>query len=278
MKTLFLPLIFFGFCSSLFSQTTIESFPIAICCNKTTNLIFLYPIKSVDRGSRAVLAQKANGAENILQLKAATEDFPATNLSVITSDGKLFSFLVRYAANPPILTISFATMRNEPDTGVKKWSLPNIQLSVQKINDYILSTDDSLVLSKKHFLHHRTSGYGMQITLHGVYIRDNLLWFTFSAENKSFLDYYGIYLRCFLADTKRVSRTAIQEIELPVLYPASTLIVVPGKKKKQFALAFSPFSFAKNKKMVVAMSEKNGGRPLLLSIGYKPILRARLIR
>src|SRR5580698_5987781 len=107
MKMLTLFVFLFGIVSHSVSQTTIESFPISICCNKTTNLIFSYAIKSVDRGSKDVLAQKANGAENVLQLKAARETFQPTNLSVITSDGKLFSFIINYSQNPSALNISF---------------------------------------------------------------------------------------------------------------------------------------------------------------------------
>src|SRR4051812_37752723 len=71
-------------------QTTIiEPYPLNITLNKTTNLIFPYAIKSVDRGSADVLAQKAKGVENILLVKAGKENFSETNLSVITADGKL---------------------------------------------------------------------------------------------------------------------------------------------------------------------------------------------
>lgn len=47
------------------------------------------PLKSVDRGSKDVLAQKAKGVESILQVKAAKTNFDETNLTVINADGKL---------------------------------------------------------------------------------------------------------------------------------------------------------------------------------------------
>ena len=53
-----------------FSQFSIEPYSLQIGINKTTNLIFPYEIKSVDRGSRDVLVQKAKGIENVLQVKA----------------------------------------------------------------------------------------------------------------------------------------------------------------------------------------------------------------
>src|SRR3954470_10418956 len=90
-------------------QTTIiEPYPLKITLNKTTNIIFPYAIKSVDRGSADVLAQKAKGVENILLVKAGRENFPQTNLSVVTADGKLYSFILDYISNPSAINLSFA--------------------------------------------------------------------------------------------------------------------------------------------------------------------------
>jgi conjugative transposon TraN protein len=275
MKMLTLFVFLFGIVSHSFCQTTIESFPISICCNKTTNIIFSYSIKSVDRGSRDILAQKANGAENILQVKAARENFQSTNLSVITSDGKLFSFVIKYEANPTALNISFAKDSNDE---IKQLNNDRVQLTAEKINDFILDRNALIILKQKHFLHRQTFSDGMKLIIHGIYIKDNALWFAFEAENFSFLDYHPDYLHCFIADNKKAARNAIQETELLLLYPETFLETVPGKKKKQFVLAFSPFTFSKDKKMIVEMSEKNGGRMLMLRLSHKTILKARSIK
>lgn len=84
----------------------IEPYHVAVTFSKTTNIIFPYSIISVDIGSQDVLAQKAKGVENILQIKAAKERFPQTNISVVTADGKLTSFLVDYAEQPSVLNLS----------------------------------------------------------------------------------------------------------------------------------------------------------------------------
>ena len=275
MKMFILFVFLSGIFSPAFCQTTIGSFPISICCNKTTNLIFSYAIKSVDRGSPDVLAQKANGAENVLQLKAGRENFPSTNLSVITMDGKLFSFMLNFDKNPAALNISFV---RDSAFSSKNTGNDQVQLSGEKLNDLILDRNASIILKQKYFLHRQIFSDGMKLTIHGIYIKDNALWFLFGAENYSFLDYHPEYLRCFIADTKKATRSAIQETELPLLYPATLLQTVPGKKKKQFVLAFSPFTFSKDKKMIVQISEKNGGRMLLLTVLHKAILKARSVK
>ena len=116
--TLFLFIGTASFCQSSTGKlqtTIIEPYPLQITLNKTTNLIFPYAIKSVDRGSADVLAQKAKGVENILLVKAGRQNFSETNLSVITADGKLYSFVLDYINNPSAINISFVADTSNTD-------------------------------------------------------------------------------------------------------------------------------------------------------------------
>ena len=67
---------------------------------KTTTLVFPFPVLHVDRGTKDVLVQPVKEAENILLIKAATKDFQETNLSVVTGDGNIYSFVIRYDGQP----------------------------------------------------------------------------------------------------------------------------------------------------------------------------------
>ena len=84
----------------------IESYKLEVTYNKTTNLVFPAAITSVDRGSQDILVQKATGVENILRVKADVKDFTETSLSIITADGKLYSFIVNYVKQPAYLNIN----------------------------------------------------------------------------------------------------------------------------------------------------------------------------
>lgn len=55
--------------------SVIKPYHLAVTYNKTTNLVFPYAIKSVDRGSKDILVQKAKDVENILQVKAGQKRF-----------------------------------------------------------------------------------------------------------------------------------------------------------------------------------------------------------
>src|SRR5215831_5285222 len=86
------------------NEELVKAYPLEITFNKTSSVVFPTVIKSVDRGSRDVLAQKAKGVGNVLQLKAARENFPETNITVITGDGVLHHFTVSYSDQPKTLT------------------------------------------------------------------------------------------------------------------------------------------------------------------------------
>ena len=84
--------------------------------DKTTHLIFPAAICYVDLGSNNLIAGKAEGAENVLRVKAAVRDFETeTNLSVICDDGSLYSFNVKYADEPEKLSVEMADFLSQSD-------------------------------------------------------------------------------------------------------------------------------------------------------------------
>ena len=90
------------------------SYPLELTTAKTTHLVFPYDIISVDRGSENILAQKARGAANVLQVKAARSGFQQTSLTVITADKKLYGSTVDYVSNPLQTIIEFVAGPSAP--------------------------------------------------------------------------------------------------------------------------------------------------------------------
>ena len=74
--------------------------------DKTVHVIFPAAVRYVDLGSPNLIAGKADGAENVIRVKATVRDFRAeTNMSVITEDGSFYTFNIRYAAEPLLLNV-----------------------------------------------------------------------------------------------------------------------------------------------------------------------------
>jgi len=253
--------LFFSFFAK--AQFPLAPYPLQVGERKTSNIIFPYAIRSIDRGSRDILARTATGAENILQVKAATGNFAATNLSVITADGKLYSFLVSYDPDPRLLTISFARdslARFEKDS----------------LNDEVLALQANAVIEQKKFLYRHSASDKMQLTLERIYISSQVLWFTFKIENHSQVAYEPDYIKFFITDKHKARRTAMQETEAAPLFRLP-MDVIKGHDQKEMLFGFAPFTIAKGKKLKLVISEKNGGRMLELNIKNNSILKARAL-
>ena len=65
--------------------------------DKTVHILFPSAVRYVDLGSPNLIAGKADGAENVIRVKATVRNFcTETNMSVITEDGSYYSFNVKY--------------------------------------------------------------------------------------------------------------------------------------------------------------------------------------
>lgn len=256
------------------AQKAAESIPsrqLEIAFSKTTHLVFPFAIKSVDRGSKDILAQKAGGIENVLQLKAARESFQETNLTVITSDGKLYSFLVNYSQDPQVLNFSFHK-ENE--------CLPEneIQFAFQKINAADMEFNTGLVAgAKKRTPFKKDEKFGVSLTLDGVFVKDEVLYFRLALENNTHIWYDIDQLRFFIRDQKKARRTATQEMEVKPVYVLGPTDRISGKTQQSVVFALPKFTIPDKKYLAIQLMEKNGGRHLSLKVLNKLIVRAEPI-
>ncbi len=63
-------------------------------------------VRYVDLGSPNLIAGKADGAENVIRVKATVKDFrEETNMSVITESGSFYTFNVKYSEEPLLLNV-----------------------------------------------------------------------------------------------------------------------------------------------------------------------------
>jgi len=248
----------------------IPSLTLPICFNKTTNLIFPFKIKSIDRGSKDLLVQKAKGVENVLQLKAAIENFEETNLSVITSDGRLYSFVVNYSIAPGALNLHFVK-----DSSVIKE--PGLQFA-SVTNEALMETDAQNIMERERDVFWiKDKKYGIRMRLIGLYVRNDVLYFQIQLQNRSTINYDIDMLHFFIKDRKQTRRTASQELPVLPLYIYGNNLSIKGDSSQSLVYALPKFTIPDKKWLHVQMLEKNGGRHLHLKIGNKTIVNAKML-
>ena len=239
-----------------------------ITYNKTSSIVFPVAISAVDRGSRDILAQKVKGVENVLQVKAGKIHFKETNLTVITIDGELHQFSVRYTDAPKTLAIKMADdTKHKPEV---TFSQETTGIDLKKSIDLILRDKD------KHSIK-ATSHDQMKFALRGIYIHDNTLFFRLTVTNNSNIPFHTDMLRFYVRDKQKVKRTASQEVtEAPIIQHGNS-DVFKGKTSEDLVFALPKFTIPDAKVLVIELTEQHGGRHQRLHIRNRAIVKARLV-
>ena len=141
-------------------------------------------------------------------------------------------------------------------------AVDSISLSIDSLHDFI------------PYLHHRTRNEKMQLLLRGIYLQDNILFFSLYLRNQSPIDYLPESTRWWIRDRRQWKRTAVQEIPIQPLY-ASALPMVKGDSTGTLFVGFRPFALPRDKELVLQIAEKNGARELVLTINHQEILTAK---
>lgn len=241
---------------------------LAIAYSKTTNIVFPNSILSVDRGSSDVLVQKAKGVENILQIKAAKFDFTETNLTVVTSDGQLYSFVLNYNEKKPLLNLVVG----------RKTSMLGHLGSTEIENEAELKSYAALAFYEKKKLHNvKDNKYNMKFHLNGLFIHDKVIYCRIKVVNNSNVRYDISQLRFFIRDKKKAKRTASQEIEITPLYIYNNTEVVEGKSEVCLVFALAKFTIPDKKYLAIQLMEDQGGRHLELQVENEKLMKLTVL-
>lgn len=257
------------------NSAEIEPFRITVAFNKTTHLIFPSAIRYVDLGSEYLTAGKADDAANVLRIKAAVKDFEEeSNFSVITDDGKFYSFSVFYSPYPSILTYNLESMDTRLD------SRANIHLEDLGFSP---SIPDQLMeaiykRNRNNIKHIASRSFGIQFSLKGIYIHEGKYYFNTQIQNKANVSFQIDFVSFKIMDKKVAKRTVFQEKPLNIVRTYSDLSVVPENKICREIYLLDQFTLDHDKILVIEVFEKNGGRHQRLEIENDDLIRAVLLK
>lgn len=270
-----LSLNLFGQTSLPFSKSSyILPYKLEVTFNKTSNIVFPAAITSIDRGSQDIMVEKAAGVDNILRVKADTKIFEETNLSVITNDGKLYSFLVNYNSNPSYLNINIGdvvlstmTSSKPKDGGITA----SMTMNEQSLKEY----SQKAVSRKSNIYSVYDESSRMTFALTGFYVKDNTMFCRLKINNYSRINYDIDQFRLYIRDKKQSKRTATQEIEIDPLFILGDSSRIKGPGEETLIIAVPKFTIPDGKYMAIEIMECNGGRHLTLKVKNRHVVRAR---
>ena len=94
----------------------IPPYGMEVTYDKTVHVIFPSAVRYVDLGSPNLIAGKADGAENVIRVKATVRNSVRNQFSVITESGSFYTFNVKYADEPLLLNIEMKDFIHDGST------------------------------------------------------------------------------------------------------------------------------------------------------------------
>ncbi len=260
----------------------IPPYGLEVTYDKTTHIIFPSSVRYVDLGSPNLIAGKADGAENVIRVKATVKNFrEETNMSVITESGSFYTFNVKYAEEPLLLNIEMkdfiydGSEVNRPNNALDIY-LKELgkRVSETGISHLEVRPQETTKGTSKHI---GSKAFGIQYLLRGLNTHNGLLYFHTQIRNRSNVPYEVDFVTFKIVDKKVMKRTAIQEQVIFPLRAYDYVTTVAGKKDGRTVFVLDKFTIPSDKVLVVEMHEKSGGRHQTFTVESEDIVRARVI-
>lgn len=259
----------------------IPPYGLEITFSKTVHIIFPDAVRYVDLGSSDLIAGKADGAENVLRVKAAARDFSTeTNMAVITDDGSYYTFNVKYSDEPQKLNIEMKDFIHDGEAVNRPNNAQEIYLTelgkespllVKLIMNSIYKND------RREIKHIGSKRFGIQFILKGIYSHNGLLYFHTQIKNSSNVPFSVGFVTFKIVDKKVAKRTAIQETVITPLRAHNFAMQIDGRRDQRTVFTLPKFTIPDDKQLIIELNEKEGGRHQSFVVENNDLVRARVI-
>ena len=253
---------------------------------KTVHILFPAPVTYIDIGSMAIIAGKADGAENVVRVKAAVRDFAEeTNLTVITEDGGFYTFDARYAENPVTSTIEIVVAES-PEAQPASASVParadEGRVLLREVGRERPATvkrvlSDIYRQNRADVKGIHTRKYGVEVEVRGIYVHNDVIYLHVQIANNTNISFEVDYRRFVVADRKAAKRTAQQQRIIEPLRVCNDPSIVRGHQRQRIVFALPKLTLEEDKILLLEIAEKDGARHQCLEISSKELLGAKAL-
>ena len=253
---------------------------------KTVHILFPAPVTYIDIGSMAIIAGKADGAENVVRVKAAVRDFAEeTNLTVITEDGGFYTFDARYAENPTTSTIEIAAAESpatQPASASEPVRADEGRVLLREVGRERPATvkrvlSDIYRQNRVDIKGIHTRKYGVEVEVRGIYVHNDVIYLHVQIANNTNISFEVDYRRFVVADRKAAKRTAQQQRIIEPLRVCNDPSIVRGHQRQRIVFALPKLTLEEEKILLLEIAEKDGARHQCLEISSRELLGAKAL-
>jgi conjugative transposon TraN protein len=259
----------------------VPPYGLEVTFGKTVHIIFPSAIRYVDLGSSDLIARKADGAENVLRVKAAVRDFSTeTNMAVITDEGSYYTFNIKYSDEPLKLNIEMKDFIHDGEAVNRPNNAQEIYLTeLGKESPLLVQLNMKSIYKndRREIKHIGSKRFGVQFILKGIYSHNGLLYFHLQLKNSSNVPFNIDFITFKIVDKKVAKRTAIQETVVTPLRAHNFAMQIDGRRDQRTVFTLPKFTIPDDKQLLIELNEKEGGRHQSLVVENSDLVRARVI-
>lgn len=264
-----------GFAS--LQEARLEPFKMEVTYNKTSHILFPSPIRYVDLGSENLIANKAGDIANVLRVKSSVRDFEEeTNFSVVTEDGRFYSFDVFYSTYPDTLSYDLSklekTKEQQYSTDVLFEELDGESSSLTELMIKTLYE-----IPKRTIRHIGSKSFGIQFFLKSLYVYEGKFYFIIQIKNKSNLSFHIDFVNFKIEDKKNLKRTVVQDKILSPLRTYPILSPVNFQSNGEYLFLLDQFTLLEDQVLEIELMEKDGGRHQKIQIENSDLVHAKIV-
>ena len=250
---------------SMFAQKTLDT----IYANEKKNvaLFFPNPIRHGITGADHFVFSYNREKEQYFGLLQAT---PGTesNLLTITSDGQVYSYILKYSNEP--LKLNYSIPKNKSIWNEKplKIKLKQVKKPIddqvnrinyfQKFSEYLLNIKHKIIASKYK--------KGIKLQLQKMVYNASEVYLVIEVKNNSGIDFEVNYLNIYRTNGNKKRNASSQRLQQEVLYNYKMPLMIKDKESKQIVYVLPKFVLTNNEKLQLELQELKGSRNIVLMV------------
>lgn len=240
---------------------------------KNVAMFFPEPIRQGITGSENFVFTYNREAEQyfgLLQAKPGKE----SNLLVVSSDGSVFSYILKYKEQLDQLNyfvLRSDTIGNENPDVSEKLKKKDVLVEEKEKYLYFEKICSYLVERKQKIGRIRKRDQDIILSVENIVFDKEELYFVIQIENKSSLDYEINFLNIGIETRQKGKRKSSQTIyQKPVFRYAMPTQIKEGETEI-LVYVLPKFSLGDDRRVILELNEKNGGRNIKLNVPHKYI-------
>lgn len=199
----------------------------------------------------------------LLQAKPGTE----SNLLTVTSDGKVYSYILKYSKKLPKLNYFIAeseSVGNELPKKTERKQIVNPKNNYanrithfQKLSEYLLkSSFETMATERKK---------GIKLQLQKMVYDTSEVYLVMEITNRSGIDFDIDYLKVFILNGNKKRKASYQRLEQKSIYKYQMPASIAHGQAQRFVYVLPKSVLGDSEKLEVELREGNGSRKLVLT-------------